>query len=54
MLLAIRIADGLGPFHDVVSKKITLWPRDAWDNSTYVGPPSRELDAAWDKLQAGM
>ncbi|TVY54106.1 hypothetical protein LCER1_G004268 [Lachnellula cervina] len=32
--------------------QIEIWPEDAWDNSVYVGPPSKELDAAWDKLQA--
>lgn len=54
MSLVIGIANILGPFHGVIKQKIELWPQDAWDNSIYVGPPSRELDTAWDRLQAGM
>ncbi|KAL6714528.1 hypothetical protein ACLMJK_007953, partial [Lecanora helva] len=40
------------PFYGVINKKIETWPEDAWDESQYVGTPSREIDTAWDKLQA--
>jgi hypothetical protein len=42
-----------GPFENVISKKIERWEKDAWDNSVFLGEPSKELDLAWDKLQAG-
>jgi hypothetical protein len=42
------------PFRDVIRSRRESWPPDAWDNSVYIGPPSAELDAAWDQLQAGL
>lgn len=45
--------DHEAPFHGVTDTRIEIWPEDAWDNTIYVGPPSEELDKAWDKLQAG-
>ena len=41
------------PFHSAIRTKIEQWPDDAWVNSVYTGPPRRELDMAWNKLQTG-
>jgi hypothetical protein len=46
-------ADSKGPFEIVISNNIEMWAEDAWDNSVFMGKPSKELDAAWDELQAG-
>lgn len=42
------------PFREVIDTKVEIWPEDAWDNSIYTGRPSKKIDEAWNRLQAGM
>ncbi|KAF4629402.1 hypothetical protein G7Y89_g8740 [Cudoniella acicularis] len=40
------------PFHGAIKTKTEIWAPDAWDNSVYSGKPRKELDDAWEKIQA--
>jgi len=46
--------DIIGPFQRVLSTKVEIKMDSKWDDSVYMGPPSKDLDNAWHKLQEGM
>jgi hypothetical protein len=43
----------VGPFENVLSTKVEEHLDNMWDDSVYVGPPSKKLDDAWHEHQRG-